>query len=113
MRKLLILLLFIPLIACGKNPTSPSMNLPIISNFSVDSNIIAVNTTTVLRWTVTSGTCTGSQADCSLRVSITPGLGDVTASGSAVIAPLITTIYTLYAYNAAGSVNRQLTVIVK
>jgi hypothetical protein len=89
--------------ACdAKNPLAPGLP-PIISLFVAEPPTLKAGTTTTLRWDVSDG-----QAE----VRVDPGVGNVPTNGNVVVAPLVTTTYTLNARNAGGSVQRIVVVLV-
>ncbi|MCX6007933.1 MAG: hypothetical protein NTZ34_11845, partial [Chloroflexi bacterium] len=79
-------------------PTS----VPKISNFTASPNAITLGDTITLSWAVT-GVRT---------VSISPGVGDLSPSGSTSVIPTATTTYTLSAVNNFGTENATATVTV-
>jgi hypothetical protein len=70
-------------------------NLPSISSFNADPDIVAIGESSVLSWSVTSAT----------KVSIEPEVGTVSLTGSQRIFPDKNTTYTLTATNELGSVD--------
>ncbi len=83
-------------------PGSTTSGLPVINTFSVSPASAAPGAAVTLKWTV-------SGAD---TVHIDGGVGDVSASGSAVVFPAITTTYNLTAANTEGTANAATTVTV-
>lgn len=103
MKKLLILLLFIPLIiAC--NPFKSSTPTTITSFYS-DSLTITNGTSTTLHWTVSG--------DKDTLVTISPLVGNKPLTGSVSIAPTVTTVYTLTATTGVYQISSVLTIVVK
>jgi hypothetical protein len=74
--------------------------VPQIINFVATPATINSGQTSTLSWAVQNAA----------TVSISPGLGPVSATGSQVVTPTATTTYTLTATNPAGSVTAQTTV---
>ncbi len=70
-------------------------NLPSIGSFNADTDIVEVGESSVLSWSVTSAT----------KVSIEPGIGTVSLTGSQRVFPEKNTTYTLTATNEFGSVD--------
>jgi hypothetical protein len=100
MKKLLVLtILLMAFVACDKNPMQGS---PIINYFSANPYTISFNETATLSWYV-------SDAD-SVRIS---GVGDVSLKGTLVVAPRITTTYSLSASNKNSLVQQTLIIVVK
>jgi len=64
----------------------------VVTSFDADPLTIAPGESSTLSWTVQGAT----------RVEIDPGIGSVALSGSRVVSPTATTVYTLVATNAAG-----------
>ena len=65
---------------------------PVVNGFSVSDDEIGESDSVTLTWSVTGAA----------SVEISPDLGAVAASGSAVVTPGVSTTYTLYANNANG-----------
>jgi len=76
---------------------------PIVNIFSANPPTINQGESSTLTWSV-------SDAD---TVTITPGVGTVTLSGSTSVSPAVTTDYILTATNSAGSVTASATVNVQ
>ena len=93
-----LLLFFIS--SCGG--VTPGTNPPTISSFIADPASIPEGESSTLSWVVTGAT----------TVSINQGIGTVDLSGSIIVSPAATTIYTLTATNSAGSITDTVTVIV-
>ena len=74
----------------GKAPAQP----PTISSFSISPTRVEKGKSATLRWSTSDAT----------SVTISPGIGKVTASGSRTVSPSATTTYTLTATNAVKSV---------
>ncbi len=102
-------------VACNSNncPMPPNMCLPdqtcvtppapVINSFTATPDTIAKGQGSQLAWTTTDAT----------EVSIDQGVGSVAVNGNQTVSPVVTTIYTLTAKNAAGvSVTKQATVTV-
>jgi hypothetical protein len=66
---------------------------PVINSFSASPSNISVGESSTLNWTVTGAA----------TVSIDQGIGNVALTGPRVVAPLVTTTYTLTVSNSAGS----------
>lgn len=73
-----------------------SVNAPIVAEFNVDPNTIAVGSLATLHWDVTGAT----------SVSIDQGIGNVSPVGSKVVYPYNTTTYTLTASSSCCSVSK-------
>jgi len=84
------------------DPSSTSTGVPVITEFSPTLNSISVGQSTTLNWVVDNAT----------NVSISPGIGNVSADGSQSVSPSATTTYTLTATNATGSATASTTVTV-
>ena len=102
----LLLLFLIP--GCFTFPTQAPNPIPPISQPSVigafSSNPSAINSggTTTLLWNVTGAN----------SVSIDQGIGLVNVAGTRVVSPSTSTVYTISATNAAGTVTRSTTTTV-
>lgn len=77
-------------------------SVPVIQSFEVNPEIIGQGGSATLSWSVT-----GAQ-----NVQIDQGIGLVSANGSSMVFPTVTTIYTLTAANQFGSVNASATLTV-
>jgi hypothetical protein len=75
---------------------------PVINSFSASPATVASGAASVLSWNTTNAT----------SVSISPGIGTVSAAGSTSVAPGATTTYTLTASSSAGTVTGTVTVTV-
>ena len=75
---------------------------PTINSFTADPATIVTGQTATLQWDITGAT----------SISISPGIGPVSASGTRVVIPVTTTTYTLTATNSNGSVNAPATITV-
>ncbi|MGA9048775.1 MAG: hypothetical protein WB588_07275 [Dehalococcoidia bacterium] len=75
---------------------------PTINSFTADPAQIVTGETSTLQWDISGAT----------SVSISPGIGPVTASGTRVVHPVLTTTYTLTATNSVGSVNGPATITI-
>lgn len=82
--------------------TLPPTTLPVILSLTASPSSISPGGNSNLSWNVTGAT----------SVNISPGIGSRPASGSAPVSPASTTIFTLSATNAAGTVTQQVTVTV-
>ena len=102
---LVVLLILIPgcftFPAPSQNPTSPAGTPPVIVAFSNNPSTINAGGTSTLLWNVTGATL----------VSIDQGIGQVNVAGTRVVSPAKTTVYTLSATNAAGTVIRSSAII--
>lgn len=102
----MLVLAVVALAACDalkSAPAGPSAQ-PIISVFTAEPLSTKSGTLVTLRWDVQ-----GEDVD----VRIDPGVGNVPATGSATVAPIVTTTYTLNARNRSGqSAQRVLTVTI-
>lgn len=76
---------------------------PIIASFTADPEGIELGESSTLAWSV-------SGAD---TITVSPGVGNVPAEGSADVTPATTTTYTLRATNSAGTSTRSVTVHVR
>jgi hypothetical protein len=81
---------------------NPATNLPGISVFDATPGSILAGQSSTLRWEVSGAT----------TVFIDQDIGTVPASGTRVVSPVTTTIYTLTATNNYGSVTALVTVVV-
>lgn len=75
---------------------------PVIGEFSTAPTSIALGASSTLSWTVVGAT----------SLAIDNGVGDMTGKSSVSVSPTATTIYTLSATNAAGTVSQVVTVTV-
>jgi len=80
----------------------PLGDLPVIVSFSATPPDITLGDSVTLLWNVTGAT----------SVSVDQGVGTVAVAGTKVVSPITTTVYTLTATNAAGSVTNSVTVTV-
>lgn len=76
--------------------------LPVINSFDANPGSITLGGTSTLNWSVSGAT----------TVSIDQGIGNVALTGSRAVMPSVTTVYTLTATNAAGSVTATAQVVV-
>jgi hypothetical protein len=76
--------------------------MPAISSFNASPATIAMGGSSELSWTVSGAT----------QVSIDQGIGNVALTGTRSVAPLATTVYTLTAASASGTVTATTQVIV-
>ncbi len=103
---LLLLLVLIP--SCitvqpqASNPYLPVETPSVIGTFSSSPSTIDSGGTSTLSWNVTGAN----------SVSIDQGIGMVDVSGTRVIAPVTSTIYTISATNASGTITRSATTTV-
>jgi len=103
MRNLVPLLLLALLFIAGCVPgVSIGDKLAVINSFDARPAGISAGESSTLNWSVTGAT----------TVSIDQGIGTVALTGSRAVAPAVTTIYTLTASNAAGSITATTQVIV-
>jgi hypothetical protein len=79
---------------------------PVINSFAADPSYIQPGQTVVLTWTVSD------VLKRNVNVTISPGIGSVSSSGSYNVSPSYTTTYTLTATNIDGSVSASTTVTV-
>ncbi|MGV8076349.1 MAG: hypothetical protein ACP5N0_03450 [Methanosarcina sp.] len=79
----------------AENNQTSQKNLPSIGSFNANPDIVEKGNSSVLTWNVTSAT----------KVSIEPGIGTVSLTGSQRIFPDKNTTYLLEATNEAGSVD--------
>jgi sugar lactone lactonase YvrE len=75
--------------------------LPTIQAFLANPETVKAGTSTTLTWATTDAS----------SVTITPSVGSVAANGSVVVVPTQTTVYTLTATNAGGTVIARVTVL--
>lgn len=89
------------LAACAEEPRA---SLPNINSFTASDRVITTKDTSTLSWDVGNAT--------SLRITADTGddVGDVTGKSSAEVSHDVTTVHTLTATNAAGSVTETVTV---
>lgn len=79
---------------------------PVINSFTADPNYIQPGQTVTLTWMVSD------VLERNIDVTISPGIGPVSTSGSFSVSPSTTTTYTLTATNIDGSVSANTTVTV-
>jgi hypothetical protein len=84
-------------------PGTETAENPVIITFSASPTEIAVGESATLSWNVTGAT----------DISIDQGIGDVSLNGSKEVSPTTSTVYTLTAGSATGSVNRTVAVNVE
>ena len=77
-------------------------SLPVINSFNATPAAVAGGSPAVLDWNVSNATA----------LIIDQGVGSVSSTGTSVVLPAATTIYTLTAVNAAGAITRTVTVTV-
>lgn len=105
MKKLIPLLLLVPLLIAGCYPGAPITiggGMPTISSFNASPGSISSGQSTNLSWSVSGAT----------TATIDQGIGNVALAGTRAVAPAATTTYTLTASSAAGSVTATTQVIV-
>ena len=105
MKKLIPLLLLVPLFIAGCYPGAPITiggQMPTISSFNASPDSISAGESSNLSWNVAGAT----------MVSIDQGIGNVALAGTRAIAPTVTTTYTLTASSTAGSITATTQVIV-
>ncbi len=107
MKKLIPLLLLLVVFAAGCAPDGSiriitSNQLPVISSFGAGTPTISAGESATLSWSVAGAT----------TVSIDQGIGNVALTGTRVVSPSATAIYTLTATSSAGSVTATAQVIV-
>jgi hypothetical protein len=78
------------------NPIPPVATPPVIGDFSSNPSAITAGGTSTLLWNVTGAN----------SVSIDQGIGQVDVAGTRIVAPVSSTVYTISATNAAGTVTR-------
>jgi len=87
----------------GKGYENPAVGQPsVIGSFSSNPSAINSGGTTTLSWNVTGAN----------SVSIDQGIGRVDAAGTRLVSPSTSTVYTISATNAAGTVTRSSTTTV-
>lgn len=97
---LLLVFLFFSGCTCGK--ITVTGQLPVINSFEAGPPNVSAGESSTLSWTVVGAT----------TVKIDQGIGNVALTGTRVVAPTATTVYTLTAFSAAGSVTATTQVIV-
>lgn len=105
MKKLVPLVLLAVLFLAGCYPGSPITipgQVPVIESFNASPSSISSGESSSLSWTVSGAT----------SVSIDQGIGNVALTGSRVVAPAVTTTYTLTASGSAGGITATTQVIV-
>jgi hypothetical protein len=83
-------------------PFPPFSNLPLIVSFDINPPLVPSGTPTTMSWLVNGAS----------SIYINNGIGLVPPSGSHIIIPGVSTVYTLTATNSFGTVNSTATVIV-
>jgi len=82
---------------------TPSGNMkPIIKTFDADMKSIIIGKSATLSWNISGAT----------SVSIDPDIGNVAMTGTRIVSPASTTVYTLTATNAVGTISAELQVVV-
>ncbi len=84
-------------------PASGTEGQPVIVTFTASPPEVAVGESATLSWNVTGAT----------TISIDQGIGEVSLNGSKEVSPATSTVYTLTAAGAAGSVTRTVAVNVE
>jgi hypothetical protein len=106
MKKLIPLLLLVPLFIAGCEGTpitiSTSSQQPSIISFNAEPSSISAGQPSNLSWNVSGAT----------TVSIDQGIGNVALTGTRAVTPAATTVYTLTAFNSAGTATATTQVIV-
>ena len=97
----LLVVLAVPMLLASCFGTA-SPGLPVINSFNSTPAAVAEGSPAVLAWNVSNATA----------LIIDQGVGNVFSTGTAVVAPAATTIYTLTAVNAVGAVTRTVVVSV-
>lgn len=82
--------------------SSAYTGFPTINSFAASPAIIAAGSSSTLGWNVSNAT----------KVSISPGIGTVSSTGSITVTPSNTTNYTLTARNSTGQVSYNISVVV-
>lgn len=83
-------------------PDTAAVSPPVINSFAASPGSIETGETSTLSWSVTGAS----------SASIDQGIGSVALNGSRVVNPAATTVYTLLATNAGGSITVTAQVIV-
>lgn len=86
--------------AASPSPPGPVATLPVIDSFAASPDSILVGGTSTLSWSVSNV----------VSVTISPGIGAVSPTGSKAVSPATTTTYTLTATNGAGWRSKSITV---
>lgn len=105
MKKLIPILLLVPLLIAGCYPGAPITiggGTPTISSFNASPASISAGQSSSLNWSVSNAT----------MVTIDQGIGNVALTGTRAVAPAATTTYTLTASSTAGSITATTQVIV-
>ncbi len=97
----LLVVLTVPMLLASCFGTAAA-SLPVINIFNATPADAAAGSPAVLAWNVSNATA----------LIIDQGVGSVSSTGTAVVAPAATTTYTLTAVNAAGAVTRTVVVTV-
>jgi hypothetical protein len=84
------------------NPIQPVGTPPVIGAFSSNPSEVNSNGTSTLLWNVTGAN----------SVSIDQGIGLVDVAGTRIVSPVTSTVYTISATNAAGTITRSATTTV-
>jgi hypothetical protein len=90
-----VIVLIVAVAALG-GEVSKLFKTPVISSFDASASSITVGQSANLKWDVSGAT----------SVSISPGIGNVSSSGTRGISPTTTTTYTLEAKNMGGSTSK-------
>ena len=103
---LLLVLILVPgcvtFVSPSPNPITPVGTPPVIIAFSNNPSTINAGGTSTLLWNVTGAT----------SVNIDQGIGQVNVAGTRVVSPIKSTVYTISATNAAGTVIRSSAIII-
>jgi hypothetical protein len=105
MKRLIPLLLLVPLFIAGCYPGAPITiggQMPAINSFNASPASISAGEPSNISWNVSNAT----------TVSIDQGIGNVALTGTRAVAPAVTTTYTLTASSSTGSVTATTQVIV-
>ncbi|MGA2654157.1 MAG: fibronectin type III domain-containing protein [Terracidiphilus sp.] len=87
----------------SSNSVTPNNTYPTISSFNASPSAVQPSVSSTLSWTTTNAS----------SVSINQGIGSVaTSTGSVIVHPTSTTIYTMTATNSNGSTTAQTTILV-
>jgi len=75
---------------------------PVIKSFDADAKSIIIGKSTTISWNVTGAT----------SIVIDPDIGNVAATGTRIISPAVSTIYTITATNSIGTISSELQIVV-
>ena len=90
------------LVVSGATSAPPSPGAPVINSFVAIPDAITLGSTSTLSWNISGA----------ISVSIDQGVGNVGLTGTSVVSPGATTIYTLTAANSSGSDTVRVRVVV-